>query len=137
MKRLLASAGLLGVALAAGATAQDQRHVNATAGGPLRPGIYGRIELRGPTPPPLVWAQPVVVSPPPEGASGKPLYLYVPPGHVRRWAQHCAKWQACEKPVLFVRMDGSPSRLGAWKQAQRREVADASVLQAFSRFVQP
>lgn len=137
MKRLLAPTGLLGLALAAGAATAERQHLNASVGGPLRAGVYGRIEVRGPTPPAVVKPQPVVVTPPLEGAAGQPLYLYVPPGQVRRWPQHCAKWQACDKPVLFVRMDDSPSRLGAWKQAQRRDAPDASVLQAFSRIVQP
>ena len=137
MKRLWTAAGLLGAALAASASTQERPHANVTAGGPLRAGVYGRIELRGATPPPVVRPQPVVVTAPVEGVSADPVYLYVPPGQVRRWAQHCAKWQACDKPVLFVRVDDSPSRLGAWKQAQRREAPDTSVLQAFSRFVQP
>ena len=25
-------------------------------------------------------------------------------------------WSACDKPVLFVRMDASPSRWGRWRQ---------------------
>jgi hypothetical protein len=34
--------------------------------------------------------------------SAKVLYLHVPAGEERHWSAHCAKYQACEKPVLFV-----------------------------------
>jgi hypothetical protein len=45
----------------------------------------------------------------------EPVYLYVPPGQVRKWKQNCGKWSACEQPVLFVRVDDSPSRWGHWR----------------------
>ena len=55
---------------------------------------------------------------------GKPLYLYVPPGQVRNWAQHCARWSACDQPVLFVHMEQSPSRWGEWRH-RREQLAAA------------
>lgn len=97
-----------------------------------RPGRYGRIDVRGAMPP-VIYAEPVVVRPTAE-ATLHPVYLYVPPGQVRRWAQHCAKWQACERPVYFVRVDDSPSRLGGWKKTQRPQPSDSPVLQALNRF---
>jgi hypothetical protein len=51
-----------------------------------------------------------------------PVYLYVPPGQVRKWKQNCARWSACAQAVLFVRMDQSPSRWGQWRQ-RRDQVA--------------
>ena len=52
----------------------------------------------------------------------QPVYLYVPPGKVRKWKQHCGKWAACDQPVLFVRVDDSPGRWGQWRQL-REQVA--------------
>lgn len=101
---------LAGAALPAGAA-----YVNATAGGPLRPGVYGRIEIGKSAPPPLIYSQPVVASRAVLSSGVKPIYLYVPPGQVRKWARHCGKYHACDLPVYFVRMDDSPSRLGRWK----------------------
>jgi len=61
----------------------------------------------------------VVAKRSPSADAHEPVYLYVPPGQLRRWTEHCAKWQACERPVYFVRVDDSPSRLGEWKKTQR------------------
>jgi hypothetical protein len=117
--------GLAALLLAGGAAAQaNPGHHNVTTGGPLRPGIYGRIVLKGKhvPPPPVIYKQPVIASSAivPEGA--KPVYLYVPPGQVRKWKRDCARWKACDEPVLFVRVDQSPSRWGRWRHL-RDEVA--------------
>lgn len=103
-------------ALASGAhAASDYR--NVTVGGALRPGVYGRIEVRAQAaPPPLIYPQPVVAHSTIERVQREPVYLYVPPGQVRKWKQNCAKWSACDQPVLFVRVDQSPSRWGQWRQ---------------------
>lgn len=95
---------------------------NLTEGGPLRPGVYGRIEVRGPVPPPVIYAQPVMANSPFIPPNAKPIYLYVPPGQVRKWKNNCARWSACEQPVLFVRMDDSPGRWGTWR-LRRDQVA--------------
>jgi hypothetical protein len=133
MRRL---AVLLAATGCAGALAQDGRWAYEGTGKPLRHGVYGRIAVTG-TPPPVVNAVPVMVERATLDRRGDPLYLYVPPGQVRRWADHCAKWKACGRPVHFVRMDDSPSRLGDWKRTQRAQVEDSPVLQALNRFVGP
>ena len=51
------------------------------------------------------------------------MYLYVPPGQVRKWKLNCARWKACDEPVLFVRVEDSPSRWGAWKQLREPQLA--------------
>lgn len=120
-----AAAGLALGALAAGeAGAQvNGDYRNATTGGPLRPGVYGRILLKGEAPPPpLIYPRPVIASQALVPAGAQPVYLYVPPGQVRKWKQHCAKWSACDQPVLFVRVADSPSRWGRWRQL-REQVA--------------
>ena len=93
----------------------ESAYVNATAGGSLRPGVYGRIEIGRAPPPPLIYDRPVVASRTIPAPGVKPVYLYVPPGQVRKWPKYCGKYQACSVPVYFVRMDNSPSRLGKWK----------------------
>lgn len=100
---------------AAAAPAQEGDWRNVTAGGPLRPGVYGRIVARG-APPPVIYPRPVMASAPVLPAGIQPVYLYVPPGQVRRWKDNCARWAACDQAVLFVRMDASPSRWGHWRQ---------------------
>jgi hypothetical protein len=110
----LAFAALAATSLVSHAQAGNWR--NVTAGGPLRPGIYGRIEVRGAVPPPVIYHRPVMASHlllPPDA---KPVYLYVPPGQVRKWKRNCARWKACDEAVLFVRVDHSPSRWGRWRQ---------------------
>ena len=102
--------------LCAGAqAAQPLKYRNVTAGGDLRPGLYGRIDVQGP-PPPVIYEKPIIASQAlvPQGV--KPVYLYVPPGQVRKWTRYCAKWNACDLAVLFVRVDDSPSRLGHWSR---------------------
>ena len=89
----------------------------------MKPGIYGRIDVRGTTPPPVIYSQPVLVGQATIPATAKPVYLYVPPGQVRKWKQNCAKWSACDAPVFFVRVDNSPSAWGQWKQLRDPQVA--------------
>jgi hypothetical protein len=97
---------------------------NVTTGGALRPGIYGRIALKAKAPPPpVIYPQPVIASQAIVPAQVQPVYLYVPPGQVRKWKQNCARWSACDEPVLFVRVDDSPSRWGQWRQLRDPELA--------------
>ncbi len=106
---------------AAAQSAGDWR--NVTAGGPLRPGVYGRIVVDADAaPPPVIYPEPLLANGSIERVRRAPVYLYVPPGQVRKWKQSCAKWKACDQPVLFVRMDRSPSRWGSWRH-HRDEVA--------------
>ena len=70
-----------------------------------QPGFYGRIDIGNAPPPVLIYPQPVVIQkvyvaqPPP------PLYLHVPPGHAQKWSKHCQKYDACSRPVYFVKDD--------------------------------
>jgi hypothetical protein len=31
------------------------------------------------------------------------MYLYVPPGHAKKWGKHCHKYDACGRQVYFVK----------------------------------
>ena len=67
-----------------------------------QPGVYGRINIGNVAPPMLVYSQPVIIAPAPVGVQMQPIYLYVPPGHQKNWAKHCARYNACGQPVYFV-----------------------------------
>ena len=66
-----------------------------------QPGVYGRIDIGAQPPPPVIYAQPVIAVPM-RAQPEPPLYLYVPPGHQKNWRKHCARYDACGRPVYFV-----------------------------------
>jgi hypothetical protein len=69
-----------------------------------QPGVYGRIDIGNAPPPPVVYAKPIIYAPPPRVVvQQEPLYLYVPPGHQKNWGRHCRRYDACGRPVYFVR----------------------------------
>lgn len=67
-----------------------------------QPGFYGRIDVGNQPPPPVIYAQPVIIGPRPVYPV-RPIYLRVPPGHYKDWARYCGRYQACNQPVYFVR----------------------------------
>jgi hypothetical protein len=97
---------LLVALIALGVTAAHAGNVNVgvTISGEIQPGVYGRVNI-GNTPPPVVYAQPVLIAPPPRVVHMEPLYLHVPPGHAKKWNKFCYKYDACGRPVYFVRSD--------------------------------
>jgi hypothetical protein len=72
-----------------------------------QPGFYGRIDINNAPPPMLLYPQPVVVQPVRvvQPVAVQPLYLHVPPGHAKDWKKHCGKYDACSRPVYFVKDD--------------------------------
>ncbi len=112
---LLALAGGLGTA-----QAQDV-YINGTVGGAIAPGVYGQISFGSRPPPPVLYAQPVLVQRGP--VAQPPLYLYVPPGHAKNWRRHCARYDACGRPVYFVQVNES-NRWWAQPQGGPRDKHD-------------
>lgn len=103
----LLMAGLVVLSALLGAAAQAATpYANATVEGALAPGVYGRIEIGNAPPPPLIYAQPVIIQRPPVLVQQPPLYLHVPPGHAKKWSKHCARYNACNRQVYFVRVQG-------------------------------
>ena len=94
--------------VAAGA-AHAQAYVNATVGGELAPGVYGRIQMGNAPPPPLLYPQPVIIHQPAVVMPRSPIYLYVPPGHAKNWGKHCARYNACSQPVMAPPPAASPA----------------------------
>lgn len=91
---------LLGcVPLLAGAADVDLRVILS---GEIAPGVYGRVDFGTAPPPPVLYAKPIVIAPLPGPPVG-PVYLHVPPGHAKNWKKHCHRYNACGRPVYFVK----------------------------------
>ena len=84
-----------------GASRAGELSVRILLSGEVAPGVYGQVQIGNERPPPLVYAQPMVIvaqdAPPP------PIYLHVPPGHAKHWRKYCREYNACNRPVFFVR----------------------------------
>jgi len=105
-------AGLLALSALLGGAAQA-----VTIEGALAPGVYGRIDIGDAPPPPLLYTQPVIIQRAPVYVQQQPLYLHVPPGHAKKWSKHCARYNACNRPVYFVRVQGDDG----YEQRRARE----------------
>lgn len=69
-----------------------------------QPGFYGHIDIGNFPKPQVIYPKPVVIVPAPVGvAPPPPVYIHVPPGHEKKWKKHCHKYNACNRPVYFVR----------------------------------
>ena len=77
--------------------------IRVIAAGEIAPGVYGRVEFGTAAPPPLVYAEPIVIVRPAPAVVVQPVYLHVPPGHAKNWGKHCRRYNACSQPVYFVR----------------------------------
>jgi hypothetical protein len=77
--------------------------VGVTITGEIMPGVYGRVDLANRPPPPLVYAEPLIIERPPPRVIVEPVYLHVPPGHAKNWRKHCHEYHACNRPVYFVK----------------------------------
>ena len=98
MKRLLCALAATAMAVAAPVFAADVG-VSVQVG---EPGFYGRIDIGNFPQPQVVYPQPVVIQRVPADVVRQPLYLRVPPGHMKNWRKHCRKYDACGHPVYFV-----------------------------------
>jgi uncharacterized protein YcfJ len=94
MKRIVVA--VTAFCVSGGLAAADIAVSVATSG----PAYYGRLEVGNLPPPQLVYAQPILVEP--TATARQPIYLHVPPGHAKHWAQHCHRYNACAQPVYFV-----------------------------------
>ncbi len=100
MRIILASAILCA---GIGTSHADALNLRIMLSGQVVPGVYGQVNIGNDAPPPVVYAQPMVIerqyAPPP------PIYLHVPPGHAKNWRKHCHEYNACNRPVYFVRSE--------------------------------
>ena len=77
--------------------------INLGISGEISPGVYGQVQIGNAPPPPVLYAQPVIIVRQPPNVVVQPLYLHVPPGHAKHWAKHCSEYNACNRPVYFVK----------------------------------
>ena len=112
MKKLLMAAFL--VSAASGAMAQN---IDIDLGGS---GYYGRIDLGNLSRPPVIYQQPMIIERSADYRRMEPTYLRVPPGHAKKWSKHCARYDACGRPVYFVQ-DSWYSNTYAPRYRQTRE----------------
>lgn len=75
--------------------------IHVMLSGEVAPGLYGQVNLGNERPPPVVYAQPMLIEP--QAVPPPPIYLHVPPGHAKNWRVHCHEYNACNRPVYFVR----------------------------------
>ncbi|RZI56802.1 MAG: hypothetical protein EOP37_22915 [Rubrivivax sp.] len=97
MKKMVFSSALAIAALAPMASQAADVGVSVSIG---EPGFYGQIDI-GNVRPQVVYERPVLVQrvPAPQPA----VYLMVPPGHQKNWSRYCGRYNACGRPVYFVK----------------------------------
>jgi hypothetical protein len=93
----------MAILLVAGVCRAGDLNVHVMLSGEVAPGVYGQVQIGNERPPPLVYAQPMLIEP--QAAPPPPIYLHVPPGHARNWRKHCREYNACNRPVYFVRSE--------------------------------
>ena len=100
MKRIFKST-FAALALAAAATTPAFADNFGVSAGMGDNGYYGRIDIgNAPQPvvyntqPVIIWQQPVYV---------EPAYMRVPVAHQHHWRHHCGAYNACGRPVYFVK----------------------------------
>ncbi len=98
MKKIFS--GFVLVSLALGISSAHAQYASVVISGEVQPGVYGHVQI-GNAPPPLVYAQPVVIVR--ERRYYEPIYVHAPPGHAKHWGKHCHKYNACNRPVYFVK----------------------------------
>ena len=101
--RHLMSATAAVLLLVAAAGTHAQTYINTTVGGQLAPGVYGRIDIGNAPPPPLIYAEPMIIHRPAVMVPRSPIYLHVPPGHAKNWGKHCALQRVWPAGVLCER----------------------------------
>ncbi len=97
MKKLIAALALTAAAAAAPAFAGNVGFSISIG----EPGFYGQIDIGGYGRPTLVYSEPVVLAP--RYRSYAPVYIRAPRDHYRHWSQYCGWYDACYRPVYFVR----------------------------------
>lgn len=70
-----------------------------------QPGFYGQLDIGNVARPRVIYSRPVVIERVPRGVVYEPLYLRVPPSQSRNWRRYCGRYNACGRPVYFVRDD--------------------------------
>jgi hypothetical protein len=99
MKKVFAALALISTAFAASTQAADVG-LAITVG---QPGFYGQLDMGRVGPPQVVYRQPVVVER--RFWNPAPMYVRVPQYQYGNWRSYCGRYNACGRPVYFVRDD--------------------------------
>lgn len=70
-----------------------------------QPGFYGQLDIGDAPSPRVIYSRPVIIERAPRGVVLEPLYLRVPNNHASNWRRYCSRYNACGRPVYFVRND--------------------------------
>jgi len=97
MKKLIAALALVAGASAVPALASNVA-VSISVG---EPGFYGHLDVGGYGRPAVIYREPVVVAHRYRGVPA--VYMRVPADHSRNWNRYCGRYDACSRPVYFVR----------------------------------
>jgi len=92
------------IAVALGVAAASATPAFADVGISIRigePGFYGQLDIGDYGRPHIINSRPVIVTRGYRYAA--PVYVRVPPGHQRNWQKYCGRYDACGRPVYFVR----------------------------------
>ncbi len=92
-----------------------------------QPGFYGQIDIGDFPQPQVIYREPMVIER--RDDYGPPIYLRVPPGHIKHWRNHCREYDACGRRVYFVQdnwynheyVPRYQQRHQNWHQDDRRE----------------
>lgn len=76
-------------------------NISVGVGGEVAPGVYGTVNITNSRYPVLVYNEPLIVTRP--SRILEPIYLHVPPGHLKKWGKYCGRYGACSRPVYFVK----------------------------------
>ena len=102
MKSLIRSLFVGAALVAAAVPALAQTNVSISVG---QPGFYGRLDLGDYGQRPVVYTQQPVIVREVRHVRSAPVYLRVPQGHRQNWSRYCGRYDACGRPVMFVRDD--------------------------------
>ncbi|HMA10704.1 MAG TPA: hypothetical protein VKO83_02375 [Steroidobacteraceae bacterium] len=97
MNKLIAALALTAAAATAPAFAGNVG-ISISVG---EPGFYGQIDIGGYGRPALIYSEPVVLAP--RYRAYAPVYIRAPRDHYRHWDRYCGRYNACYRPVYFVR----------------------------------
>jgi hypothetical protein len=120
MRKILVTIPLLLLAYLSPA-AHAGTDVRVIISGEIAPGVYGRVDYGNDRPPPVVYAQPMIILRQPQPVQVQPIYLHVPPGHAKNWSKHCGKYNACGTPVYFVRSAEYEPKKGKKEKKEKKE----------------
>lgn len=105
MKNIILKIAAFSLACSAALAYASDVNVGVTVSGEVAPGVYGRVNIGNAPPPPVYYPQPVTVIRETRYVNAAPIYMHVPPGHEKKWSKHCREYNACSRPVYFVRSE--------------------------------